>query len=78
MPKYKILQGIDYPPDKRAEVGDIVDDLPSRSIKWLREQNIIEAVDSKTKDPDPVAEPEPEPTPEPTFVSDDATEKAVW
>lgn len=72
MPKYKILQGIDYPPDKRAEVGDIVEDLPPRSIKWLREQNLIEAVDSKTKDPDPVVEFEPTP------AAVDATEKAVW
>lgn len=72
MPKYKILQGVDYPPNKRAEVGDIVEDLPSRSIKWLREQNIIEALDPKTKDPEPVLEPEATP------VALDATEKAVF
>jgi len=57
MPKYKVLQGIDYPPNKRAEVGDVVEDLPPRSIKWLREQAIIEPVDPKTKDPEPQPEP---------------------
>lgn len=61
MPRYKVLAGLDYPPNRRAEAGDMVDDLPSKSIKWLREQGLIEAVDPRTKDP----EPEPEPTPEP-------------
>ena len=59
MPKYKVLQGISYPPNNRAEVGDIVDDLPAKSIKWLREQNIIEVLDSKTSDPEPKPEPKP-------------------
>lgn len=72
MPKYKILQGIDYPPNKRAEVGDIVDDLPSRSIKWLREQDIIEALDQKSKDPEPVVEPEATP------VVPDATRESAF
>lgn len=45
MPKYKVLVGIDYPPNRRAEIGDIVDDIPSKSIKWLREQGIIELAD---------------------------------
>jgi len=49
MPKYKVLKGIDYPPNKRAEVGDVVEDLPSQSIKWLREQGIVELLDQKTK-----------------------------
>ena len=57
MPKYKVLVGIDYPPNKRAEAGSVVDDLPTRSIKWLRESGIIEPVDAKQKD----VEPEPEP-----------------
>lgn len=59
MPKYKVLQGISYPPNKRAEVGAIVEDLPPRSIKWLREQGIIEPLDPKTKDPDVQPEPQP-------------------
>lgn len=61
MPKYKVLVGIDYPPNKRAEPGDIVDDLPSRSIKWLREGGIIEPLDAKHRDPEPEPEPQPEP-----------------
>ena len=47
MPKYKVLVGIDYPPNRRAEIGDIVEDIPSKSIKWLREQGIIELADGK-------------------------------
>lgn len=63
MPKYKVLVGIDYPPNKRAEPGDVVEDLPPRSIKWLRESGAIEPLDAKHRDPEP--EPEPEPQPEP-------------
>ena len=33
--EYKVLNGIDYPPLKRAEMGDIVNDLPKESIGWL-------------------------------------------
>jgi hypothetical protein len=32
---YKVLQGIDYPPNKRAEAGDLVSDLPKEAIAWL-------------------------------------------
>ena len=35
--------GLDYKA-KRAEVGDIVEDLPRDSIKWLREQGYVEVV----------------------------------
>ena len=42
--------GLDYKA-KRAEVGDIVEDLPRDSIKWLREQGYVEIVG---KDSDPV------------------------
>ena len=42
MAKYRVLQGIDYPPNKRAEVGDVVEDLPATSIKWLLESGAIE------------------------------------
>lgn len=41
MARYRVLQGIDYG-DKRAEAGDVVDDIPQRSIKWLVDQGIIE------------------------------------
>lgn len=43
---YRVLTGISYPPNKRAEAGDLVDDLPSRSIKWLAGSGAIEKVDS--------------------------------
>lgn len=42
--------GIDYK-TKRVEVGEIVDDIPRDSIKWLREQGYIELVG---KDSNPV------------------------
>jgi hypothetical protein len=42
MAQYRVLQGIDYPPNKRAEVGEIVSDLPATSIKWLLEIGAIE------------------------------------
>lgn len=45
MAKYLAKVGLDYPPNKRVEAGDVVDDLPSKSIKWLREQGLIELVD---------------------------------
>ena len=45
MAKYKVLVGVDYPPSKRAEAGDVVDDLPVDSVKWLKEQGLIELVD---------------------------------
>lgn len=41
--KYKVLIGINYD-DKRAEPGDVVDDIPEKSLKWLLEQNVIEPV----------------------------------
>jgi len=44
MAKYKVLVELDYPPDRHALVGDVVSDLPAKSIKWLAEQNLIELV----------------------------------
>lgn len=41
---YRCLNGISYPKGKRAEKGDIVDDLPKESVKWLLEQGEIEEV----------------------------------
>lgn len=49
MATYRILVGVDYD-GKRAEPGDIVSDLPARSVNWLREQGIIEAVDNASAD----------------------------
>lgn len=67
MATYKVLQGIDYG-DKRAEAGDIVDDIPTRSVGWLKEQGIIELVEGSTKSTKSATkiakvEPEPEPWP---------------
>lgn len=57
MARYRVLQGIDYPPNKRAEAGKIVEDLPAVSIKWLLESGIIEDADKPTKKTDkPVEE----------------------
>lgn len=45
MAKYRVLVGLDYPPAKRAEAGDIVSDLPAKSISWLRDAGLIEPLD---------------------------------
>lgn len=46
--RYEVLTGLNYPDpgaedgsEKRAEVGDVVDDLPEDSIDWLLEQGHI-------------------------------------
>lgn len=39
---YKVNIGINYPPNKRAEPGDVVRDLPPASIKGLLESGVIE------------------------------------
>ena len=38
--KHLVVIGIDYA-GKRAEPGDIVDDIPARSVSWLLEQGVI-------------------------------------
>lgn len=70
MAKYRVLQGIDYPPNKRAEIGDVVEDLPATSIKWLLESGAIEDSSKPAKKieeptPEPVIEPVVEPIVEP-------------
>lgn len=64
MAQYKVLTGVEYL-GKRAEAGDIVSDLPSKSIKWLRECGAIELLDPNAKDADPEPEPVEEPVAEP-------------
>jgi hypothetical protein len=49
VPAYRVLVGLDYPPDRRAEPGDVVDDLPGKSIKWLTEQGLIEPAKATSK-----------------------------
>lgn len=48
MASYKVLVGLDYG-DKRAEEGDVVSDIPTKSIPWLKEQGLIEEVDASAK-----------------------------
>ena len=36
------VTGIDYPPDRHAEPGDVLDDLPPNAAKWLAAQGYIE------------------------------------
>ena len=67
MTQYRVLTGIDYPPDKRAESGTIVSDIPEKSAKWLLEQGLIETSDGKAKKIEPVIEPEVEIKSEVTF-----------
>ena len=45
--EYEVLVGINYPPNKRAEAGDIVSDLPKDSIPSLLDSGIIKAVSTK-------------------------------
>ena len=72
MTRYRVLQGIDYPPNKRAEAGKIVEDLPATSVKWLLESGIIEDADKPTKkiEEPVVEEPKAEPVAEQPAVED--------
>ena len=49
MAQYRALVGIDYPPNKRAEAGDVVTDLPGDAIKWLLEDGLIEDASKPAK-----------------------------
>lgn len=49
MTQYRVLAGLDYPPDKRAEAGSVVSDIPEKSAKWLLDQGLIELADGKSK-----------------------------
>lgn len=56
MSSYRALVGLDYPPGKRAEPGDVVTDLPGKSAKWLLKQGKIEEISqaaSKSSDKKP-------------------------
>lgn len=50
---YRVLTGMDYPTtkgNKRAEPGDVVDDLPRKSVGWLLSQGHIEKVEGGDDD----------------------------
>lgn len=49
--KYRALVGLNYPPAKRAEAGDVVSDLPEKSIKWLLKAGKIEKAGSPPPPP---------------------------
>lgn len=42
--EYEVLIGINYPPNKRAEPGDRVTDLPHGSVSTLLEAGAIKRV----------------------------------
>ena len=68
MAQYRVLAGIDYPPNKRAEIGDLVSDLPGSAIKSLLEIGAIESVDGKKSEP--VIEETPAPVVEETTTEE--------
>jgi hypothetical protein len=42
-----VLVGLDYGnPSKRVEAGEVVSDIPAKSVQWLLDQNLIEVVDA--------------------------------
>ena len=56
MTQYRAVVGVDYPPNKRVEAGDLVSDLPEKDVKWLLSSGFIEEVDGKGKTITPVVE----------------------
>lgn len=49
---YRVLNGLSWEKngvDRRAEVGDVVNDLPAKSIKWLLTDGLIEPVKTPAK-----------------------------
>lgn len=46
--RYRVLAGLNYPDparkgqELRAEPGDVVGDLPAKSVRWLLEAGVIE------------------------------------
>lgn len=71
MAQYRVLQGIDYPPNKRAEVGEVVTDLPPQSVKWLLESGVIEDTSKPVKK---VETPKEEPKAEPVIEAEPIVE----
>ena len=48
MAQYRAVVGIDYPPNKRVEAGEIVSDLPEKSAVWLLSSGMIEELNGKS------------------------------
>jgi len=49
MAQYRAVVGLDYPPNKRVEAGEIVSDLPEKSVAWLLSSGFIEPLDATAK-----------------------------
>lgn len=47
MPAYRALVGLSYPPDRRVEAGEVADDIPPQSVKWLLAAGNIEPAEGK-------------------------------
>ena len=79
MAQYRALVGIDYPPNKRVEAGEIVSDLPGDAIKWLLEDGLIEDSSKSPKKIETIVEETPivekEITTPVTEVTDEASEE---
>lgn len=58
MATYKVMVGMNCPPDKRFEPGDVVSDkdIPAKSIKWLTEDGVIVLQETTSKKATPAAE----------------------
>jgi len=77
MPKYRILNAlISYPPNNQVYAGDIVDDLPTKSVKWLLEDGHIELADDSKSSKKPVAVEIPEVTEE-TIIDEPIIDEEV-
>lgn len=55
MATYMAMTGIDYG-NKRIEAGELVSDLPTKSVAWLLEQGLIVLSDEKVVAPAPAKE----------------------
>ena len=51
MPKYRVLRGLNYPDgkggEKRAEEGDVVEDLPEKDARWLERDGHVARVGAR-------------------------------
>ncbi len=44
--RYRVLRGVNYgADDRRAEPGDIVDDIPTTAVAFLRDEGAIEHIE---------------------------------
>ena len=53
--EYEVLVGLNYPPDKRAEVGDVVGDLPGKSLTWLLAEGLVRPISATAVPAEPAA-----------------------